>query len=151
GFTATASAAIDTTRAVYLVLPDSAAVGDTVAASVRVNLSWGSARRGALQATLNWSGVALRALSLQGRDGQEQGSALLPGIAAGAGPATVLVSRARNDLAVENAFTLRFVVTSRTAPGDVPVSLSLASLVSTEFFDDLLPRVSVVGDVIRIR
>ncbi len=152
GFTATAVAAVDTTRAVYLVLPDSAAVGDTVAVRVRINLvNAGSQRRGAIQAALNWNGAGLRFLRFTARDALEHGSAFAPGAAGGAGPVTVLLSRARNDLAAETVFTMLFLVTSRTAPGDVPVTLSLASLVGAGSFDDLLPQVSVVGGVIRIR
>lgn len=149
-FTATGAATVDTTRAVFLSLPDSAGIGDTVNAAVRVNLSGlGTQRRGFVSATLNWSGVTLRAVSIPIRDSKEQGTSYIPTV--GAAPVTVAVSRARNDLASETAFTVRFVVQGRTAPGDVPISLSVLSLLGAGTIDDLRGSVSVVGDVIRIR
>ncbi|MBV9773964.1 MAG: hypothetical protein JO040_08440 [Gemmatimonadetes bacterium] len=149
--TAFATASVDTTRTLFLSLPDSAAVGDTVNAEVHVNLTGlGGTRRGLLSATLNWTGATLRVVSIPIRDSREQGTSYIPAV--GAAPVTVLVSRPRNDLPNEVAFTVRFVVQARAFPStDVAMSLTPLSLLGAGTFDDLLGSVSVVGDVIRIR
>ncbi|HEX2092920.1 MAG TPA: hypothetical protein VHG28_10980 [Longimicrobiaceae bacterium] len=155
-FSAEALANVDSTRAIVFVnLPGSAAVGDTVDAVVRVNLNGLTGeRRGMLAATFTYPAGTLTPAIIRLRDAREVWTSASATAPAGSSAITLAVTRPRNDLLAETAFTLRFVVRASPPSGsDLPLALAVrpGGLVSVEAFNDLSGSVSVVGDVIRIR
>jgi hypothetical protein len=146
----TATASVDTTRALYVSVRDTVEAGDTVTVNVRINLAGaGNARRGMVVGTLGWPTSQLTFQSLITREGDLSSSKYTSGangaltVATGA-PANVFTGD-------EIAFAAHFLVPASASGQDIQLSLTPRGVVAAGTLADLLGQISAVGTSTHVR